>query len=58
VAGKRAAILYSILVSCQRLGVQPLEYLTTLLQTDLGKLSQAELGKLTPSGWARSRGQI
>ncbi len=57
-AGKRAAILYSILISCQRLDVQPLEYLTALLKTDLGKLSQKERAALTPSGWAKSRGQI
>ena len=57
-AGDRAAILYSILISCQRLGVQPLKYLTALLKTDLRKLTQEELAKLTPSGWAKSRGQI
>lgn len=57
-AGKRAAILYSILISCQRLGVQPLEYLTALLKTDLAKLSQEERSKLTPSNWTQSGGQI
>jgi len=57
-AGKRAAIIYSILISCQRLDVQPLEYLTDLLKTDLGKLSKAERDALTPSNWAKSRGRI
>jgi transposase len=56
-AGKRAAILYSILISCQRLDVQPLEYLTALLKTDLGKRSKKERSALTPSSWAKSRGQ-
>ena len=57
-AGKRAAILYSILISCQRLDVQPLEYLTALLKTDLGKLSKEELAEFTPASWTKSRGQI
>lgn len=56
-AGKRAAVLYSILVSCQRLDVDPLEYLTALLKTDLAKLTEEELVEFTPSNWGKPRGQ-
>ena len=55
-AGERAAILYSILISCQRLDVDPLEYLTALLKTDLAKLTKEELVELTPSNWGKPRG--
>ena len=57
-AGERSAILYSILISCQRLGVHAQNYLTELLKTDLSKLGKDELSKLTPSAWARSKGSI
>lgn len=57
-AGGRAIILYSILISCQGLAIEPLEYLTALLNTDLGKLTKEELAKLTPSAWAVARGDL
>lgn len=57
-AGERSAILYSLLISCQRLGVHPQDYLTELLKTDLSKLTKDELSKLTPAAWAKSRGTI
>ena len=55
-AGERSAILYSILISCQRLEVHPQDYLAAMLKTDLSRLSKDELSALTPSVWAKSRG--
>ncbi len=55
-AGERATILYSVLVSCQRLEVHPQDYLAALLKTELSRLTKDELSELTPSAWAKSRG--
>jgi len=57
-AGERSAILYSILISCQRLEVHPQDYLTEMLKTDLSRLDRSKLSELTPSAWAKSRGSI
>lgn len=57
-AGERAAILYSILISCQRLDVHPQDYLAEMLKTDLSRLDRKQLSELTPSAWAKSRGSI
>jgi len=57
-AGERSAILYSILISCQRLGIHPQDYLTEMLKTDLSRLDRRKLSELTPSAWAKSRGSI
>lgn len=54
-AGGRAAILYSILISCQRLDIQPLEYLGEVLGKDTRTLGEQELRALTPSNWKKSR---
>jgi hypothetical protein len=54
-AGERAAILYSILISCQRLEIQPLEYLHDILGKDTRTLPEQELRALTPSNWKKSR---
>ena len=56
-AGDRSAIIYSLIGSCQRLGINPHEYLTDIL-TRLPSLKikgvQA-LESFTPSGWLRAR---
>lgn len=54
-AGERAAILYSILISCQRLDIQPLEYLSDILGKETRTLPAQELRALTPSNWMKSR---
>jgi len=54
-AGERAAIVYSILISCQRLDIQPLEYLRDILGKSTGTLPDQELRALTPANWKKSR---
>lgn len=54
-AGERAAILYSILISCQRLEIQPLEYLQDVLTRNTGIMTEQELRALTPANWKKSR---
>lgn len=50
-AGERAAIIYSILESCRRFEIEPLNYLKKLLSTDLASLPKEKLAKLIPSQW-------
>ena len=54
-AGKRAAIIYSILISCTRLEIDPATYLRDILSKDTRILSEAELAELTPAKWKKSR---
>ena len=54
-AGERAAILYSILISCQRQDIQPVDYLRDILGKDTRILPAQELRALTPSNWKKSR---
>lgn len=50
-AGQRSAILYSLIVSCERHGKDPLAYLKELL-TRLPRMSnQDDLSTLTPARW-------
>lgn len=50
-AGQRSAILYSLIVSCERHGKDPLAYLKDLL-TRLPRMSnQDDLSTLTPARW-------
>jgi len=51
-AGNRSAILYSLLVSCERFGVNPTEYVEFVLEQPIAKLSRDELAKLTPKAFA------
>jgi transposase len=50
-AGQRSAIIYSIVVSCQRRGIDPLAYLRDVL-TRLPKMTNRDdLDALTPTNW-------
>ena len=53
-AGDRAAIFYSLLVSCTRLGINPEEYLTDVL-TRLPSCPASEIMELTPTEWKKAR---
>lgn len=53
-AGWRTAVIYSILGSCRRHGIEPQEYLTDVL-TRLPNMKIAEVATLTPSNWKASR---
>jgi transposase len=50
-AGQRSAIIYSIVVSCQRHGKEPLAYLRDVLQRLPAMTNQDDLGALTPARW-------
>jgi transposase len=50
-AGQRSAIIYSIIVSCERHGIDPLAYMTDLLHRLPTMSNQDELDPLLPSNW-------
>lgn len=54
-AGDRAAILYSVLISCQRLQIDPYDYLRDVLTKDTRILSADQLTELTPKNWKNAR---
>jgi len=49
-AGWRSAVIYSIVVSCQRRGIEPWEYLSDVLKR-LPAMQQSELPSLLPANW-------
>ena len=55
-AGQRGAILYTIVESCRRRGLDPLAYLRDVL-TRLPKMLITEVGTITPEAWAKAQRQ-
>ena len=53
-AGKSSAILYTIVVNCRRLGIDPREYLVDVL-TRLPGMLASEAAALTPAAWLAAR---
>ncbi len=53
-AGDRAAILYSILVSCEHFGVDPRTYLCHVFAQDTLTMSNQALATITPHAYAQS----
>ncbi|WP_369335608.1 IS66 family transposase [Luteolibacter arcticus] len=53
-AGQRAAILYTIVENCQRLGIDTREYLEDVL-TRLPAMKESEVATLIPANWLRSK---
>jgi hypothetical protein len=53
-AGQRSAIIYSLVVSCQRHGKDPLAYLRDVLQRLPSMTNQDDLTPLTPAAWQPS----
>ncbi len=53
-AGDRAAIIYSVLISCTRLEIDPATYLRSVLSQDTRLLSDEKLAALTPANWKKS----
>ena len=49
-AGQRGAILYTIVESCRRRGIDPYAYLRDVL-TRLPKMQMKDVGILTPEAW-------
>jgi transposase len=54
VGGERAANLFSLMVSCRRLGVEPYGYLCDIVPR-LGRHPQKDIWELTPRGWRDAR---
>ena len=54
-AGAVAARLYSLVLICKSLGINPEEYLTDVLQR-VGTVPASEIASLTPWAWAESKG--
>ena len=50
-AGQRSAIIYSIVVSCQRHGIDPLVYLKDVLTRLPAMTNQDDIAALTPAKW-------
>lgn len=55
-AGQRGAILYTIVESCRRRGIDPLAYLRDVL-TRLPKMLITEVPSITPQAWAKDQAQ-
>jgi transposase len=53
-AGQRSAVIYSVLGSCRRHGINPDEYLRDVFER-LPKAKTSELKALTPSAWAKAK---
>jgi len=56
-AGERAAIIYTIIESCRRRGIDPYAYLKEVL-TRLPKMTNHQIPEITPEAWARDRLQL
>jgi transposase len=54
-AGERGAIIYTIIESCRRRGIDPYEYLRDVF-TRLPKSTNWQIKDLTPEAWAKARG--
>jgi transposase len=53
-AGERSAVIYTLLGSCRRHGINPFEYLNDLF-TRLPAAKITEIRAFTPAGWAKAR---
>jgi transposase len=54
-AGWRSAVIYSLIVSCRRRGINPQEYLTDVLSR-LPAMTITQIGQLLPSRWKPAGG--
>jgi hypothetical protein len=53
-AGQRSAIIYTIVESCKRYGINPQEYLRDVLSR-LPSMTNQQTHTLTPANWAAAR---
>jgi transposase len=53
-AGQRSAVIYSVLGSCRRHGINPAEYLQDVFER-LPKAKTSEVKSLTPAAWAKTK---
>ena len=54
-AGQRSAIIYSVLISCQHLGVDPNAYLTEVFEVDTASATEEQIAELTPRAFAERK---
>jgi hypothetical protein len=52
-AGWRSAVIYSVIVSCRRRGIDPWEYLRDVLQR-LPGMKQSEISSILPARWKQT----
>jgi hypothetical protein len=53
-AGERGAILYTLIESCRRRGLDPYAYLKDVL-TRLPNLTNRQIPEVTPAAWGKAR---
>jgi hypothetical protein len=53
-AGEQGAILYTLIESCRRRGVDPYSYLKDVL-TRLPRMTNHQIHEVTPAAWVRAR---
>jgi transposase len=56
-AGERGAIIYTVIESCRRRGIDPYAYLKDVL-TRLPKMTNHQIPEVTPAAWAKARLQL
>jgi hypothetical protein len=56
-AGERAAIIYTIIESCRRRGIDPYTYLKDVL-TRLPEMTNHQIPEVTPAAWAKAHLQL
>jgi transposase len=56
-AGQRSAVIYSVLGSCRRHGINPAQYLQDVFER-LPTAKTSDLKSLTPAGWAKAQRQL
>ena len=53
-AGERSAIIYTVIESCRRRGIDPYTYLRDVL-TRLPNMTNRQIPEVTPEAWAKAR---
>jgi hypothetical protein len=53
-AGERSAIIYTLIESCRRRGIDPYAYLRDVL-TRLPNMTNRQIPEVTPEAWAKAR---
>jgi hypothetical protein len=56
-AGHRSAVIYTLIESCRRRGLDPFAYLKDVL-TRLPKATNWNIGELTPAAWAAAQKRV
>jgi transposase len=56
-AGERGAIIYTVIESCRRRGIDPFAFLRDVLSR-LPKMTNHQIHEVTPQAWAKARLQL